>query len=189
MLAPHPGVRGPLPKHTPVLIEALTELGCEVVFEPWGRHHDRESVLDKLIGRARDIPRIRRRLIAEHFDVMVVKTSHERRSLLRDVPLLAATRRLVPKIVVQSHGGRSDLLVAPGHLGFKLASVALFALSDGVLVLSTEEARESRTFWPRAKFRVVANPFAPTVAARARRARAPARGRPCRRCGSCSWGG
>ncbi len=77
MLAPHPGVRGPLPKHTPVLIEALTELGCEVVFEPWGRHHDRESIVEKLIGRAADIPRIRRRLIAEHFDVMVVKTSHE----------------------------------------------------------------------------------------------------------------
>ncbi len=67
----------------------------------------------------------------------------------------------MPKIVVQSHGGRSDLLVAPGHHGFKLASVALFALSDGVLVLSTEEARESRMFWPRARFRVVANPFAP----------------------------
>lgn len=161
MLAPHPGVRGPLPKHTPVLIEALTELGCEVVFEPWGRHHDRESIGEKLIGRAADIPRIRRRLIAEHFDVMVVKTSHEPRSLLRDVPLLAATRRLVPKIVVQSHGGRSDLLVAPGRLGFKLASVALFALSDGVLVLSTEEARESHMFWRRGRFRVVANPFVP----------------------------
>ena len=180
MLAPHPGVRGPLPKHTPVLIEALTELGCEVVFEPWGRHHDRESIGEKLIGRAADIPRIRRRLIAEHFDVMVVKTSHEPRSLLRDVPLLAATRRLVPKIVVQSHGGRSDLLVAPGRLGFKLASVALFALSDGVLVLSTEEARESHMFWRRGEVSRGRQPVcaATAIAARPRGARSPATGRP-----------
>jgi glycosyltransferase involved in cell wall biosynthesis len=163
MLAPHPGVRGPLPKHTPVLVDALRSLGCEVVSEPWGRHSDHESVADKVIGRTLDIPRIRRRLNSERFDVMVVKTSHEGRSLLRDVPLLAATRRLVPKIVVQFHGGRSDYLVAPGQPAFKAASAAVFALSDGVLLLSSEEARESHRFWPRGRFRVVSNPFAGTV--------------------------
>ena len=121
---------------------------------------------------------------------MVVKTSHEPRSLLRDVPLLAATRRFVPKIVVQSHGGRSDLLVAPGRLGFKLASVALFALSDGVLVLSTEEARESHMFWRRGRFRVVANPFVPPPPSPPDRAESFAGDRTAtRRWGSCSWGG
>lgn len=90
---------------------------------------------------------------------MVVNTSHEWRSLLANLPLLAATRRLVPSIVVQFHGGRSDLLVAPGHRTFKLASASLFALCDGVLLLSTAEARESQRFWPRGRFRVVANPF------------------------------
>ena len=161
MLAPHPMVRGPLPKHTPVLVEGLRSRGCHVVTEPWGRHSDHETVADKLIGRSSDIQRIRRRLASESFDVMVVKTSHEGRSLLRDVPLLAATRRRVPKIVVQFHGGRSDLLVGARRRSFKLASAALFALSDGVLVLSSEEARESQSFWPRGCFRVVANPFAP----------------------------
>lgn len=159
MLAPHPSVRGPLSKHTPVLVEGLRSIGCSVVLEPWGRHHDHESLTEKTIARLRDIPRIRRLLKANEFDVMVVKTSHEWRSLFANLPLLAATRRLVPSIVVQFHGGRSDLLVAPGHRTFKLASASLFALCDGVLVLSTEEARESQSFWRRGRFRMVANPF------------------------------
>jgi glycosyltransferase involved in cell wall biosynthesis len=159
MLSPHPGVRGAMPKHTPVLVDALVSLGCDVVMEPWGRHHDHESIASKVIRRSLDIPRIRRRLVSERFDVMVIKTAHDGRSLLANVPLLAATRRLVPSIIVQFHGGRSDLLVAPGQRRFKSASAALFLLSDGVLVLSTEEARESQSFWPRGCFRVVANPF------------------------------
>lgn len=159
MLSPHPGVRGPLPKHTPVLVDALVSLGCDVVMEPWGRQTDHEPISDKVINRTLEIPRIIRRLKSARFDVMVVKTSHEGRSLLANVPLLLATRPFVPNIVVQFHGGRSDLLVSPGQLAFKVASAALFALSDGVLVLSIEEARDSQRFWPRGRFRVVANPF------------------------------
>jgi glycosyltransferase involved in cell wall biosynthesis len=159
MLVPFPGVRGPVAKHTPLLVNALRELGCEVVTEPWGRHRDDESLASKFSGRARDIIRIRRRLVAEPFDVLVVKTSHEWPSLMRDIPLLAATRQAVPSIVLQFHGGRSDRLVTPGDRGFKLASSALFRLSDGVLVLSSEEQKESLQFWPRGRFHVVANPF------------------------------
>jgi glycosyltransferase involved in cell wall biosynthesis len=159
MLAPHPGVRGPLTKHTPVLVEALKSIGCSVVLEPWGRHHDHESLTEKVTTRLRDIARIKRLLKAKEFDVMIVKTAHDWSGLLANLPLLAATRRLMPSIVVQFHGGRSDLLVAPGHRTFKLASASLFALCDGVLVLSTEEARESQNFWRRGRFRVVMNPF------------------------------
>lgn len=159
MLSPHPGVRGPLPKHTPILVDALNSLGCDVVLKPWGRHHDHESAAEKIVLRSRDTRLLTRLLRREQFDVLVVKTSHEWPSLIANLPLLAAARRLVPSVVVQFHGGRSDLLVAPGHRAFKAASAALFALSDGVLVLSTEEAIESQRFWPRGRFRVVANPF------------------------------
>jgi glycosyltransferase involved in cell wall biosynthesis len=161
MPSAHPGIRGPIPKHTPLLAEALASLGCEVVIEPWGRHHDQESLIDKVAARSLDIARVRRRLRSERFDVMVVQTSHDGRSLVRDVPLLAATRALVPKIVLQFHGSRSDLLVAPGKRAFKAATAALFRLSDGVLVLSSEEASEAQQFWPRGCFRVVVNPFIP----------------------------
>lgn len=129
--------------------------------EPWGRHRDDESLIDKVVGRWRDVRRVRRRLNASRFDVLLIKTSHESRSLLRDLPLLASARRRVPKVIVQFHGGRSDLLVTRKHGAFKAATAALFRLCDGVLVLSSEEARDYQLFWPGGRFRVVANPYVP----------------------------
>jgi glycosyltransferase involved in cell wall biosynthesis len=161
MLVPHEGIRGPMPKHTPLLVAGLRSIGCKITTEPWGRHRDDESVVAKAVGRMRDIARIRRRLCGSQFDVLVVKTSHERRSLLRDLPLVVATRRLVPTIAIQFHGGRFDLLVGPGAYGVKLASRLLFRLSDGILVLSTQEHDEGLKFSPHARFHVVANPFEP----------------------------
>ncbi len=160
MLMPFPGVRGPVAKHTPLLVDGLRRLGCTVVTEPWGRHTDPDSITERAITRIRDVARIRRRLREERFDLMVVKTSHEWPSLVRDIALLAATRTSVPGIVLQFHGGRSDKLAAPGQFAFKSATAALFRLSDGVLVLSSEEQRQSQEFWPKGRFHVVANPFA-----------------------------
>lgn len=159
MLSPHPTVRGPLVKHTPVLVDALRANGCEVVMEPWGRRHDAERLGDKLARAAGDVPRVVRRLKAERFDVMVLKTSLEGRSLIQALPLLIAARQHVRCVVVQFHGGRSDLLVKPGSHAWKCASAAVFRLSDGVLVLSSEEEQELRRFWPRGRFHVVANPY------------------------------
>src|SRR3954447_5939655 len=81
--------------------------------------------------------------------------------MLRDIPLLIAVRRRVPRIVLQFHGGRSDILVGPGRFGFKAASWLLLRLSDGLLLLSSEEARETRRFYPRGMFYTVSNPYSP----------------------------
>jgi glycosyltransferase involved in cell wall biosynthesis len=159
MLSPTPTLRGPLPKHTPVLVSALRKAGSEVTQEPWGRHADKESLWAKPRRLVQDIRRIRRALAQRSFDVMVVKTSHEWMSLLRDIPLLFAVRRLVPCIVMQFHGGRSDVLVGAGHRGFKTATRLLLSRSDGLLVLSDEEARETREFSPGTVIRTVSNPF------------------------------
>jgi glycosyltransferase involved in cell wall biosynthesis len=159
MLAPSAGVRGPVPVHTPLLVEGLRDAGCEVVSEPWGRHADEESLPRKVVDAILDIARIRRVLARRPFDVMVVKTSHEWRSLLRGVPLLVAVRRRVPTLVVQFHGGHSDALARPGSLAFKLASWLLLRATDGILVLSTEEAHEYERFFPAGRYRVVANPY------------------------------
>ena len=159
MLSPHPDVRGPIPKITPLFLDPLRAAGCEVTVEPWGRHTDTESLAAKVLGRARDIVRLRSLVSAVHFDVMIVKTSHEWMSLLRDVPLLVATRRRLPMIVVEFHGGHTDRLAATGNRAFKWATLMLFHLSDGVLVLSSEEARDASVFYPRGRFRVMVNPF------------------------------
>jgi glycosyltransferase involved in cell wall biosynthesis len=159
MLSPHATVSGPLPKHTPVLIDALREQGCEVQSMGWGRHQDDDSRAARAWSRLRDVVKVRMALRRIHFDVLVVKTSHEWVSMGRDIPLLLATRRACPRIVLQFHGGRADMLGGRGHLIFKAASKVLFMLCDGVFVLSSEEARATATLRLAGTVRTVFNPF------------------------------
>jgi glycosyltransferase involved in cell wall biosynthesis len=164
MLTPHANVRGPLPKHTPVLVAALRNAGCEVITVPWGRHSDDDSLVARTASRMRDVFRVRHRVRREDFDVMVVKTAHEWPALLRDIPLLLATRRSSPRTVLQFHGGQSQKLVEPGGWLFKALSWVLFRLSDGALMLSTQEVIASAEFYPRGKFRTVINPYVAPLA-------------------------
>jgi glycosyltransferase involved in cell wall biosynthesis len=159
MTMPFPNVRGPLSKHTPWLIEGLRSLGCVVGTEPWERHSDNESFREKVFGRFRDIIRINRRLRKETFDALLLKTGHDWKTLVRDILLLffAGSRR--PVTILLFHGSRSDWLVGPGHLLFKLATRALLRLSHTILVLSQEELDEWRMFYPQVKAQRVSNPF------------------------------
>lgn len=159
MLSPHATVSGPLPKHTPVLVDALRSEGCDVQSMGWGRHRDGDSAAGRAVSRLRDVVRVRKVLARTRVDVLVVKTTHEWVSMMRDIPLLLATRGACPRIVLQFHGGRSDNLAVRGHPGFKIASRILFKLCDGVLVLSSEEARAATTLRPAATVRTVFNPY------------------------------
>ncbi len=142
-----------------MLLGPLRAAGCDVTVEDWGRQTDTETIADKVVGRARDIRHVRSVVSSASFDVMVVKTSHEWMSLLRDVPLVVATRRHVPVIVAEFHGGNADRLLAPGNRGFKWVTRMLLRRIDGAFVLSSEEAHLESTFYPRGKFRVIVNPF------------------------------
>jgi glycosyltransferase involved in cell wall biosynthesis len=161
MLVPAPGVRGPIAKIAPLLVQGLRDRGHVVVTEPWGRHRANESLWAKVVGRTRDVLRIRRLAALEPHDLLLVHTSHEWRSLLRDIPLLAATRMRIRSIVLQHHGGRSERLEDAGPSLFKLATAAALRLSDGVLVLSSEERRALQRFSPTTRVCVVTNPFVP----------------------------
>lgn len=161
MLSPPPDAPGPLPRHTPLLVDGLRELGCEVRSEPWGSGAAGGSWRDRLLERPRDAWRARRMLGERPFDVLVVKTSHDGRALLRDLALLACVRRRVRTLVVQFHGGNSERLARRGNVLFKAASALLFRSADGILVLSQEEASLGRSFFPRGSFHVVLNPFLP----------------------------
>jgi glycosyltransferase involved in cell wall biosynthesis len=165
MLSSSSNVRGPIPGLTSILAEALRSLGCVVVYEPWGRHNDYESLYQKIMGRGGDIVHLRSRLIRERFDVAVVHTSLDWRTLSRDLALLLAIRRRCHRIVLQFHGGQSDLLVRPGHVIFKLASYLLAHLFDGAMLLSSQEQRDWQEFYPAGKFFQVNNPFVSTKAA------------------------
>ena len=165
-LTAYPGIAGPLPKLAPLMIDEMRHLGCEVSTEPWSHRGEKESILAKVIGRTRDLRRIRRRLKQQPFDVMLVTTTHDWPALLRDIPLLALTRGRCRARVLHLHGSMVDRLVSPGHRLLKACSSWLVRRCDAVLVLSREERDQWRAFAPVVRFEVVVNPFVPPDSAR-----------------------
>src|SRR5262249_20488220 len=125
-----------------------------------------ETLREKLVERTRDVTSVRKTLRrAGTFDVVVVNTAHDWRTVVRDIAVVLAMRRHSRPIVLQMHGSRSSLLVGPGNRLFKLATAALLALVDGVLVLSTEERQEWERFRARPSVFVVKNPYVPVFGA------------------------
>jgi glycosyltransferase involved in cell wall biosynthesis len=161
MLVQHPEARGPVPKHTAHLVSALRSLGCDVVTHPWGQHAAGESLRQKLLERPRDVLSVYRAVRRQPFDVCVVKTSHDWRTLLRDIPVALALRRRGRPIVLQLHGSLASTLDGPGAWALKLATRLLLALVDGVMVLSTEEQRQWQAFRRLPPVFVVKNPYLP----------------------------
>jgi glycosyltransferase involved in cell wall biosynthesis len=159
MLVQHPTALGPVPKHTAHLVDALRSLGCDVVTHPWGQRRASETLLEKLIQRPRDVLSVYRVLRHETFDVAVVKTSHDWRTLLRDIAVALVIRRRGRPVVLQFHGSHAGHLLGPGHRAFKWATAILIRLVDAILVLSTEEEREWRAFRPNLQVFAVKNPF------------------------------
>ena len=160
MLTCHPGIRGPFPKILPLLASALRAEGCHVVEEPWGRHRDDESFLQKITGRLGDLVRVWRRARREPFDMLVIHTTTEWRNYSRDLPALWLLRRRIPKAVVQFHGSTPELVHGPGHAGFKWATRQLLQRADGVIVLSSEEKRAWQKIHPLGRWFIGRNPFA-----------------------------
>jgi glycosyltransferase involved in cell wall biosynthesis len=158
MLVQHPDAGGPVSKHGFVLVDALRSLGCTVVTHPWGRRSPDEPLSSKLTQRLRDVASIGSAVRREPFDVAVVKTSHDWRTLARDCAVVPVLRSRCPT-VLQLHGSRAHWLDAPGHRAFKLATAALLAAVDGVLVLSTEEQRQWQSFRARPPVVPVKNPY------------------------------
>jgi len=159
ILSPHAQVRSPLVVLTPLLADALQRRGCTVRIEPWGRRRESEPAGARVLGRAADIVRIRRRLRSEPCDVLLLQTAHDWKTLSRDIPLLWATRGMCARRVVHLHGCRVDRLVGAGGRSFKLASRLLLQTSDALLVLSREEQRQWQAFHPRTRVYVTRNPF------------------------------
>jgi glycosyltransferase involved in cell wall biosynthesis len=159
MLVQPESIRGPVAKHTPHLVAALRSLGSTVVTHPWGRKRDEEPLRGKLMNRLRDVSSVARAIRRQEFDVLVVKSAHDWRTLIRDIAVVLATRRRIRPVVIQLHGSEASRLAEPGHRAFKLATAALLALVDGVLVLSTEEQRQWQAFRRRTPGCTVKNPY------------------------------
>jgi glycosyltransferase involved in cell wall biosynthesis len=158
MVTPAAQIKGPIPKHTPHLVSVLRSLGCTVVVHPWGRRTDAEPLSTKLLQRPADVLSVCRELLLARFDLMIVKTAHERSTLIRDIPLVLLARPFVPRIVLQFHGSDPAPLLQPGHTFYKAATRSLLRLADGVLILSKEEKEQWSCFFPKGTFSIVKNP-------------------------------
>jgi glycosyltransferase involved in cell wall biosynthesis len=151
--------RGPVPKHTAHLIAALRSLGCTVVTHPWGRRSESASLREILIERLRDVLSVRRELTCQSFDIAVVKTAHDWRTLLRDIAVVLVIRQRCRPVILQLHGSRASKLINPGRHAFKLATAVLLTLVDGIMVLSSEERRQWQAFRRHPPVFTVKNPY------------------------------
>ena len=127
-----------------------------------------ESLATKAVQRLRDVLSVRRALRSEQFDVAVVKTAHDWQTLLRDIPVVLVIRRKCRPVVLQFHGSRPLLLTQSGRRLFKAATALLLRLTDAVMVLSTEEQRQWKTFRPTLRTYTVRNPYVRSAGATAR---------------------
>jgi glycosyltransferase involved in cell wall biosynthesis len=164
-LTAHPGIQGPLPKLGQMVVDGLEACGLDVETECWSRHREQEGIFEKLVGRTGDLLRIRRHLKRRPVAVLFVTTTHDVPALLRDIPLVLATRHLCAATVLQFHGSMCDRLGAPGTTLFTRASIWLVRHCSAVLLLSREEVGEWRRWVPGARFELVHNPFVPPIQA------------------------
>jgi glycosyltransferase involved in cell wall biosynthesis len=161
----NPNLQGPLPKHNPLLIAALENLGCRVTRRTWGRHAENENMIDKFFGRLEDVGKALEELVRIKPDIMYVATTLDERALVRDIPLLLVTCWSPVIKVLKMHGSNIDPLVQPGHVFYKFLTRLLIRLSDAILLLSTEELEIWTNFEPKGHYFRVDNPFIPNNAA------------------------
>jgi len=166
-LTAYPAIGGPLPKLTPVMVDGLRRSGCEVLVRGWSAHTaDREGLLAKVIGRALDLGRVHAAVRSWRPDVVLVATSHNWPTLLRDVPLALTTAPLGRPFVFHFHGSECAKLGQPKQKLFTALSRFVTTRAAAVLVLSTEERDAWSRFCARCRFEVVVNPFTPVAASR-----------------------
>lgn len=138
VLGPHRTIQGPMGKIIPPLCSAFQNAGFILHHGTWGRHDDAEGVLSKTVGRLVDVLAIRNSLGAAKIDVLFVPSSHDWRTVLRDLTLALFTRRRCRALILHIHG-TSTWLSAPGRNLFRVATRALLSYYDAVIVSSTEE--------------------------------------------------
>lgn len=164
---------GPVPKLTTHLVDSLHTFGCTVVTHPWGRRGKTDSLLNKFKERLQDLLAARRVLKGQLFDVAIVATAHDWRTLVRDIPAALVIRSRCRPVILHLHGSDASRLIGRGNLLFKLATSVLLSLVDGVLVLSSEERRQWQAFRARPPVFMVKNPYVRVFPARSKVATAP----------------
>jgi len=158
MLCQPPVAVGPAPGIASLLAHEFRRLGSSVVTRDWGRSKADEGIGSRLLGTLRDIGSAYRVTRSHEFDVALVHTAHDWRTLARDLPLVLALRVLRVPVVLHLHGSRPEQLRRRG--AFRVATVLLTSWIDALLVLSHDEQRQWQAITSQPVL-VVRNPYAP----------------------------
>jgi len=153
---------GPAPGIARLLGDEFGRLGSSVTTHTWGRSRSGESLVGRAFGTLRDVRSASRMTRANAFDLVLVHTSHDWRTLMRDIPLALALRRRNVPVVLHLHGSRPDRLRRGG--AFRTATSLLLRSIHALLVLSRDEQEEWRAFTSKPVL-VVRNPYSPRMSA------------------------
>jgi glycosyltransferase involved in cell wall biosynthesis len=157
MAAPR-DVAGPIPRIAEVLASALRASGFVVELTSWGGRGS--GFGGRLTRRLRELRLVRHTVRDARPDVLFVQTAHDWPALVRDLALVAVVRRYVPRVILEFHGSRAELLTRRRTV-FAAATQLLLRSVDAILVLSTEEQAAFASFYQERRCEVVVNPFLP----------------------------
>ncbi|HLI43605.1 MAG TPA: glycosyltransferase family 4 protein [Acidimicrobiales bacterium] len=167
MLAAPAAAPGPIGPIARLLARGLEEHGCEVAILDWGSDGSGQSGVRRALDRLGDVLRARRAMRGGHFDAVLVHSSHDWGTLVRDLGLLGTCRRR-PAALLQLHGSSPQRFGARGSRLFTAFSRTLVRRLDGLLVLSSEERKGWQQMADSVPVSVVANPYLPRAGAAGR---------------------
>jgi glycosyltransferase involved in cell wall biosynthesis len=166
---PSPQLHGGPATHLPLLEKELRKHADLKVFE-YGRKTDSETTLDKLVGRTKDLVKLRAKLSIVPPDVIHHNTAFDTRAIIRDAPLVWLARRYGIPVLLKMHGSLDELFGEVSPPVDRLRNVVL-RNADCIGVLSEVERRKFLTAWPflDGRIRVVKNIIKPDFYAIERR--------------------
>src|SRR6266536_788970 len=106
--SPHPGLHGGPPTHLPLLEKELRKHVELEIFE-YGRKTDSENTFDKLVGRTKDLIKLRAKISAFRPDVIHHNTAFDKRAIIRDAPLVWLAKQYDIPVVLKMHGSLDEL--------------------------------------------------------------------------------
>jgi glycosyltransferase involved in cell wall biosynthesis len=166
---PSPQLHGGPATHLPLLEQELRKHVDLKVFE-YGRKTDSETTLDKLVGRTKDLVKLRAKISRSRPSVIHHNTAFDTRAIIRDAALVWLARRYGIPVLLKMHGSLDELFGEVSPPLDRLRNVVL-RNADCIGVLSEVEMRKFLSAWPflDGRVRVVKNIIKPDFYAVERR--------------------
>jgi glycosyltransferase involved in cell wall biosynthesis len=143
---PNPTLHGGPPTHLP-LLEAELRRHVDLELFEYGRRTDTETTFDKLVGRTKDLVRLRAKISSFRPDVIHHNTAFDTRALIRDAALTWVAKLCNAPVFLKMHGSLDELFGKVRPPVERLRD-AVIRNADCVGVLSETEMKKYLDAWP-----------------------------------------